>query len=372
MDASGDLFIPTDNVVREVDHSSGLITTVAGNGISGFSGDGKAATDAELDGPDAVAVDAAGDLFIASGWDNRIREVDHSTGVITTIAGNGARDYSGNNGYSGNGGVATNAELGCADGIAVDAAGDLFIADSGNNVIREVNHSTDVITTTAGDGTAGYSGDGGSPTSSQLQYPGGVAVDAVGDLFIADSGNNVIREVPVPQTLVLDGPTTIDVPSGQTLVLSGVSGDGSIIKTGLGTLTLDGANTYIGDTTLTAGTLDVEGSITSTVVIVGGQLTGPGAFPSMSLSASTPVSQSGPVTLTATLVATASTSQAPGGTVEFYDGTTILGAASLGGSSAQFTIATLTAGQHTFTAVYSGDATFVGNTAATVNALPWA
>ena len=106
-----------------------------------------------------------------------------------TVAGNGVC------GYAGNGGPATSAELDVPTGIAVDSAGDLFIADSGNDCIREVNGTTGVITTVAGSGTYGYSGDGSAATSAELNSPEGVAVDNAGDLFIADTGNNVIREV---------------------------------------------------------------------------------------------------------------------------------------------------------------------------------
>ena len=117
--------------------------------IASYGGDGGQATAASSYDPFSVAVDASGDLFIADSHNNRIREVNASTGVITTVAGNGTA------GYSGNGGQATAAELNDPCGIAVDASGDLFIADTGNNCIREVNASTHVITTVAGNGTCG-------------------------------------------------------------------------------------------------------------------------------------------------------------------------------------------------------------------------
>ena len=190
MDSAGDLFIADSNDrIREVNHATGVITTVAGNGVWGFSGDNGPATAAELDGPSGIAVDSAGDLFITDGGNDRIREVNHATGVITTIAGDGIRGHTGDNG------PATAAALDEPFGITLDAAGDLFIADSGNNRIREVNHATGLITTVAGNGTAGYGGDNGPATAAELYRPSGIAVDAVGDLFIADSGNNRIREV---------------------------------------------------------------------------------------------------------------------------------------------------------------------------------
>ena len=183
VDSAGDLFIAdTDNnVIREVVKATGDIITVAGNGTAGYSGDNGPATAAELDSPRGVAVDAAGDLFIADYGNNVIREVVKATGDIITVAGNGTAGYSGDNG------PATAAELNDPNGVAVDSAGDLFIADSDNNVIREVVKATGDIITVAGNGTAGYSGDNGPATAAELNGPDGVAVDSAGDLFIADT-----------------------------------------------------------------------------------------------------------------------------------------------------------------------------------------
>ncbi len=198
VDDAGDIFIAdaAANVVREVNHSTGLITTVAGDGSAGSGGDGGAATSAELNGPTSVAVDAAGDqLFIADTGNNVIREVNLSTGTIITVAGDGV------SGYAGNGGQATEAKLNGPSGVAVDNNGDLFIADSGNNVLREVNLSTGVIITVAGDAVQGYAGDGGQAASAELYEPQGLAVDAFGDLFIADTGNEIVREVDPSGTI---------------------------------------------------------------------------------------------------------------------------------------------------------------------------
>ncbi len=152
-------------MVREVNAQTGDITTIAGNGTAGYSGDGGPATAAELSDPSGVAVDGSGDLFIADSGNNVVREVNLNTGIITTIAGNGTQ------GYRGDGGPATAAELSGPDGLALDGSGDLFIADSSNNVIREVNLGTGIITTVAGNGTDGYSGDGGLATAAELQRP---------------------------------------------------------------------------------------------------------------------------------------------------------------------------------------------------------
>jgi sugar lactone lactonase YvrE len=188
LDASGNLFIAdTDNsVIRKV-ATNGIITTVAGNGKYGYSGDGGPATKAELTGPFGVTLDASGNLFIADSGNFRIREVG-TNGIITTVAGNGFR------GCSGDAGPATNAKLCYPQNVAVDAFGNLLIADTGTNVIREVG-TDGIITTVAGNGRGGYSGDGGAATSAELSGPSGVAVDAFGNLFIADTSNERLRKV---------------------------------------------------------------------------------------------------------------------------------------------------------------------------------
>jgi sugar lactone lactonase YvrE len=186
VDAFGNLFIADIGNIREVS-TNGVITTVAGNATIGFSGDGGAATNARLNMPNGVAVDTFGNLFIADTGNNRIREVS-TNGFITTVAGNGAL------GYSGDGGTATNARLYAPSGVAVDAFGDLFIADAHNNRIREVT-TFGLVTTVAGNGTIGYSGDGSEAINARLNMPSAVAVDTAGDLLVADSGNFRVRRV---------------------------------------------------------------------------------------------------------------------------------------------------------------------------------
>src|SRR5208283_2240836 len=148
---------------------NGIITTVAGNGEAGYSGDGDQATNASLDTPYGVAVDGYGNLFIADFNNNCIREVG-TNGIINTVAGNGTA------GYSGDGVLATNASLFGPYSVAVDAYGNLFVTDCGNQRIREVG-TNGIINTVAGDGTDGYSGDGGAATNASLHYPYGVDVD---------------------------------------------------------------------------------------------------------------------------------------------------------------------------------------------------
>jgi uncharacterized protein (TIGR03437 family) len=191
VDGAGNLFVADqfNNRVRKVT-PAGTISTVAGNGTAGFSGDGGPAISAELNNPTGVAVDGAGNLFIADYYNNRVRKVTPA-GIISSVAGSGTA------GFSGDGGPATSAELYDPLGVAVDGTGNLFIADFWNSRIREVTLAG-TISTVAGNGTAGFSGDGGPATSAELRYPSDVAVDGAGNLFIADENNNRIRKLTPP------------------------------------------------------------------------------------------------------------------------------------------------------------------------------
>ena len=167
--------------------SSGIITTFAGTGMWGYSGDGGAATSAQLSEPDGVSVDISGNVYIVDAYNSKIRMVN-STGIITTFAGTG--EY----GSSGDGGAATSAQLAGPTGVSVDISGNVYIADEGNNKIRKVT-SAGIIITLAGTGDGGDSGDGGAATSAQLYYPYGVSVDISGNVYISDLINNKIRKV---------------------------------------------------------------------------------------------------------------------------------------------------------------------------------
>jgi sugar lactone lactonase YvrE len=168
-----------------------VINTFAGTGICGYSGDGGPAKSAEISTPYGVAFDNHGNLLITDGA--RIRQITPG-GVISTIAGNGTF------GYSGDGGLATQASLSGPLGISVDPVGDIYIADTGNNVIRRVN-TKGIIRTVAGNNTAGFSGDGGPATSASLNFPWSVAADARGNFYIADSNNDRIRKVSSTGTI---------------------------------------------------------------------------------------------------------------------------------------------------------------------------
>ena len=189
LDADGNVYIADNdnNAIRKVD-GDGIITTVAGDstGGSGSTGDGGPAVGARLNNPYGVAVDPAGNLYIADSFNHRIRKVD-TDGNITTVAG-------GSNGYSGDGGPATDAELDTPYGVALDGAGNLYISDTYNHVIRMVD-TDGIITTVAGTGSYGFAGDGGPATDAEFQYPRLIDVDAQGRIFIPESSNDRIRRV---------------------------------------------------------------------------------------------------------------------------------------------------------------------------------
>jgi uncharacterized protein (TIGR03437 family) len=187
VDATGNVYLSLGdyNAVVRSDASTSVLTLVAGNGTYGFAGDGGPASSAQLANPAGIAFDAAGNLYIADAGNNCIREVVN--GVINTIAGNGAAGYSGDNG------PAAAAEFNGLGGIALDSAGNLYAADFYNQAIRKI--AGGVITTFAGNGTYGYSGDGGAAASAQLAGPMGVAVDYTGAVYIAEAYNNRIRKV---------------------------------------------------------------------------------------------------------------------------------------------------------------------------------
>ena len=196
IDLAGNLFIADsgNNVIRKV-ATNGLTSIVAGNGSYSYSGDGGQATNAGLAAPTAVAVDATGNLFISDTWNNFIRKVD-TNGIITTYAGTGLAHQ----GFAGDGGQATNATIFLPYGLATDTAGNLFFADTYNSRIRKVT-AGGIISTVAGNGVAGYNGDNSSATGKEINLPYGVAVDASGNMFIADTSNYRIRKVNTSGTI---------------------------------------------------------------------------------------------------------------------------------------------------------------------------
>jgi uncharacterized protein (TIGR03437 family) len=188
VDSAGNIYV-ADTGNRRIRKISATrnISTVAGNGLNAFGGDGQAATSASLSAPLGVAVDSQSNLYIADTGNNRIRKVT-SAGIISTIAGTGTA------GYSGDRGPATAATLNAPSRLALDSSGNLYLSDTGNNVVRRISTSG-VITTVAGNGTSRFSGDGGPATSAALSNPQGLALDSSGVLYIADSDNHRVRRV---------------------------------------------------------------------------------------------------------------------------------------------------------------------------------
>jgi sugar lactone lactonase YvrE len=223
-DALGDTYFVASHCVFRMD-LNGIVTRIAGNGRAGYLGDGGPASSAQLRLesinfgtvgalPPGVAVDNGGNVYVADNGNYRIRKISPN-GIITTVAGNGT------SGFAGDGGPATSAQLSPVFGLAVDAAGNLLIADSGTNRIRRVTPDGS-IATLAGTGDCGLSGDGGSAVSAQICGPAGIAADTAGNLFIADLGNDRIRQISPDGTITTvagsgpTSPTKIDgcAPSG--------------------------------------------------------------------------------------------------------------------------------------------------------------
>ena len=188
-DAAGNIYISDAdvNIVRKIT-TNGIITTIAGIGYPAFSGDGAAATNAALNYPSGLAIDKYGNLYIADQGNSSIRKVDTS-GIITTVVGDGSHFW----GFAGDGGLATAARLNGCVGLVFDKIGNMYIADN-NSRIRKVN-TAGIISTYAGSGPVGYTGDGGNATAAMLAGPGGIAIDTDGNIFFTDKVNNVIREV---------------------------------------------------------------------------------------------------------------------------------------------------------------------------------
>ncbi len=186
---SGDVYIADElnNRIRKV--HSGIISTVAGcsSTIDSFAGDGGPATAAYLNAPFGIALDATGNLYIADNQNFRVRMVNTS-GIISTIAGTCVA------GYTGDGFAATTAKIGYVQGMGIDLSGNLYISDDGNHVVRKIA-TTGIITTIAGTGVSGFSGDGGAATAAKINNPRGIKADAAGNVYFADNGNNRIRKI---------------------------------------------------------------------------------------------------------------------------------------------------------------------------------
>jgi len=377
----GDLFFAetTRHTILRLSHS-GTLTVVAGNGVQGFSGDGGLAITASLDSPTAVAVDSAGNVLIADGHNHRIRRVDAATARMSTFAGTGVA------GLSPDGVSATAAALDSPSALAFDEAQNLFFADSRIHVIRRIDHGTSLVTTIAGNGIQGAQGDGGKAVQASLDSPSGLAVDAIGNLFISDSHNDRIRRVDavtgiiktvaatglhLPSGLAIDKDGNIFVDDGehhQTRRIDALTGKMTIIAG-------DGVQQFAGDNSPAAtASLNEPGAITLSPdglptisdrrndrlrqIDAAGiihTIAGIGAVTPITLTITAPAAAIyGTGTVTANLAGTPAT-----GSITFTDGIAVLGTAQLNNNVASFSISNLPAGGHTLVASYSGDSSHI-------------
>jgi large repetitive protein len=389
-DTAGNLYIADfeSNRIRRIDHATGIITTVAGNGTKGFSGDSGQATSAELNAPYGVALDTAGNLYIADTENFRIRKVVLATGIITTVAGTGTL------GFSGDGELATSGQISYVYGLATDAQGNLYIGDDSNFRVRKINAVTDIITTVAGNGSGGYGGDGGPAVSAQLFGYLAPALDGSGNIYISDTNNNRIRKVNAATGIITtiagdgvqgyggdNGPATsaelympdqiasdaagnitiadvfnnrvrrVDAATG---IITTVAGDG---VQGFGPISDPAIYAELNEPTAVA--LDAAGNIyidvngVTQILIVGAEPNFPLIATATDLVAAPPTLLSGQ-TLTLTATVSAPTCTTPAGTVSLYNGAASLGSASLNGSGVATLPLTPAVGNYSITASYSG------------------
>lgn len=175
--------------VRRVDMLTGILSAFAGNGVNGYSGDGSQAINAQFSRVFGLCTDTAGNVYIGD-WDNaRIRKVDFSSGIVTTIAGNGI------GGFGGDGGLAINAMLKKPTAMCFDKQGDLFFTDEDNNRVRKIDMQTGIISTIAGTGAAGFAGDGGPAINAEFNHPTGICIDTMGNIFVGDYYNQRVRKI---------------------------------------------------------------------------------------------------------------------------------------------------------------------------------
>jgi sugar lactone lactonase YvrE len=387
-DGSGNLFIAeeTGNRIRKVS-PSGVITTIAGSGVAGFSGDGGAATRATLTHPLGLAVDVAGNVYISDAGNQRIRRVDGATGVITTVAGGGSSST-----IPVGGAPATSVLLSLPVGVTTDASGSFYIVDFGSDTIDKVDGATGTIRIIAGiSGSAGFSGDGGSATNAQLNQPQAIALDSFGQPYIADFTNNRVRQVTVtaaPQSF----PATVigQISSTQIAFVSNI-GNADLTVLGVTASTdflVNPAGTCSGIAILAVGTscnLSIvfrplqTGARTGNISVIDRSLNvqsdtqqvplsgnGLKATTTLSLVISTAntVPFGTPVTLAATVTPYTAGSATATGTVSFYDGATLLVTVPISSTGeADTTNTTFTAAStHSLSAVYTGDGNFSTST----------
>lgn len=404
-DHTGDLYIAESqrHAIRKLD-PLGIVSTIAGDGTQGFSGDGGAATLAQLNSPQGVAVDTSENIYLSDSSNNRIRRIDAATGTITTIAGDGATAF------AGDGGPALKASLNLPRSICLDPLEkNLYVADTKNHRIRRIDLGSGTITTVAGNGLEGFSGDGQLAVSASLASPESVALDAAGNLYIADTHNQRIRRVAADTKLIStiagDGHAGL-APEGHPAIAASLSLPRGLTTDAKGNLyVVESSNHRVLRIDSTSGAISVTAGSTvqnfagdggqavlaslnsprSAALSPGGLVTisdtgnsrvrqlladpapatqiqtiaGPGATSSQSpfsISAKS-VSAYGAGTLTASFPSSASAT----GLVTFFEigktGSSVLSSLPLTTNAATLSLSMVSAGQHRFMATYSGDAT---------------
>ena len=373
VDATGNVYIADTNNQRIRKITGTAIATVAGTGVQALAGDGAAATAASLDSPTGVAVDAAGNLYIADRHNQRVRQVN-AVGVISTLAGSGTPTLAG--GFSGDGSNAATATLAHPTGLFVDASGNVFVADTNNQRIRQISGTT--IGTVAGSGNQGFGGDGGVATAAILNAPTSATADASGNLAVADTLDQRVRVEALPTLTFASNVGTSSAGQAVTLantgsapiVVSAINVAGSFAIASGGTcpnapVTLaPGAscteNVVYTPTASGASTGRVAfggaGVVQQAVLLAGNS--GVGTSSVTVSSSANPVIANQPVTFTATITPATAT-----GTVTFFaNGVQIGTAQPVSGGTASLTTAFNTATSYSITAVYSGDANYSGAT----------
>jgi hypothetical protein len=382
-----------NNVIRKVDLATGTITTVAGTGTGGFSGDGSTATSGQLNSPWQIALGNDGSLYIADLENNRIRKLS-PIGVISTIAGTGELGFSGDNG------PAIAAQLNVPAGVAVDAAGDVFIADSGNSLVREVNVNTGIISSHSGT-LSGYS-DGGAAAPNSYYYDGpyGLFFDSPGNLYVSDMFHQVVRQLPAasvviffsyemkegevspPRPVIIENDgnaplafsalqaviyTALD-PATTTCQVSQPLASGASCTLGVEAAPTTTGNYLIGTVAVESNAADKPSSLCSVGAPPGQQPPPPAPAsicvysvalavdPTLAVLTSNPNPAAFGTAVTFRASVTTSGTTPPSGTVSFLDGSVPIGTATVNASGvAAFSTTSLTAGLHSITAIYSGD-----------------
>ena len=238
VDSSGNIYFESHLRIRKVAAATGIITTVAGNGSSGYNGDLIAATSASLYGPYNIALDTFGSLYIADALNHRIRKVATVTGLISTFAGTGSTTF------GGDGGLATGAKMYFPNDVTLDTSGNLYIAEERNNRVRKVSAASGIIATVAGTDSAGYNGDNIVGTSASLFTPRGLAVDSSGNLYIADVSNDRVRKVAAVTGVI----TTVAGTGSRGYNGDGIAATGAALSSPSGVAVDSSGNLYIADT----------------------------------------------------------------------------------------------------------------------------